>query len=80
MLDGSLNVAVSPFELIAIKVRTPPERRIQTLFKKGRILAWPKLAALCFAMIVADLPLAHFSGGGQTKTLYFYFQTLGKTF
>jgi hypothetical protein len=41
-------------------------------------LAWPKLAALCFAMIVADLSLAHFSGGGQTKT--FYFQTLGKTF
>ena len=39
-------------------VRTPPERRIQTLFKKGRILAWPKLAALCFAMTVADLSLS----------------------
>ena len=41
-------------------------------------MAWPKLAALCFAMTVADLSLAHFSGGGQTKT--FLLQTLVNTF
>ena len=62
-------------------VRTPPERRIQTLFKKGRILAWPKLAALCFAMIVADLSLAHFSGGGQIQTFLFsIFKLLARPF
>ena len=34
----------------------PPERRIQTLFKEKEIfLVWPKLAALCFAIGLADV-------------------------
>ena len=41
-------------------------------------MAWPKLAALCFAMMVADLPLAHFLR--WRSTFYFIFKLLAKPF
>ena len=60
-------------------VRTPPERRIQTLFKKGRILAWPKLAALCFAMTVADLSLSR-TFLVAVKPKHFFYKLLSTLF